>query len=45
MIEEALALVRPRLGDAAFAVSWEEGKALSADEGVALALGELERVA
>ena len=43
IVEEALAGIRAEIDDASFAAAWEEGKALSADEGVALALGELDR--
>jgi len=32
--------IRAELNDATFAAAWEQGKALNADEAVALALGE-----
>jgi len=41
MKEEALAAIREQLDEAAFAEAWEEGKALTADQAVALALEEL----
>jgi len=37
--EEALATIRAHLDDAAVAEAWEQGRALTADEAVALALG------
>ena len=43
IVEDALAGIRAEIDDASFAAAWEEGKVLSADEGVALALGELDR--
>jgi predicted ATPase/class 3 adenylate cyclase len=36
--EETLTAIRTQLDDAAFAVAWEQGRALTADEAVALAL-------
>jgi tetratricopeptide (TPR) repeat protein len=41
--EEALTAIRAQLDDAAFAEAWEEGQALTTDDAIALALGELER--
>jgi predicted ATPase/class 3 adenylate cyclase len=41
--DEAHTAIRAQLDDAAFAEAWEEGQALTADEAIALALGELER--
>jgi predicted ATPase/class 3 adenylate cyclase len=38
LIEEALVAIQTELDDAAFAAAWEEGKALTVDEAVALAL-------
>jgi len=40
IVEEALVGIRAELNDATFAAAWEQGKALNADEAVALALGE-----
>jgi predicted ATPase len=42
MNEETLARVRGRLDEAAFAEAWDQGRALTADEAVALALDSLE---
>jgi len=42
-IEGTRAAIHAQIDDATFAEAWEEGKALSADEAVALALGELGR--
>jgi hypothetical protein len=39
--EEALALIRTRLDEAAIADAWRQGAKLSAEEAVALALGEV----
>ena len=39
--EEALRAIRSQLDDAAFAEAWEQGRALTADEAVALALESL----
>ena len=39
--DEALALIHARLDDAAFREAWEQGRALTADEAVALALTAL----
>jgi len=41
--EATLARIRGLLDDAAFAEAWEQGRALTIDEAVALALGEAER--
>ena len=38
MNEETLGVIRSQLDDAAFAEAWEEGRALTIDEAVALAL-------
>jgi hypothetical protein len=43
MNEETLPKIRAQLDDAAFAKAWAEGRALTIDRAVALALGELER--
>ncbi len=43
VIGEALAVIRTQLDEAAFAEAWEEGRTLTVDEAVALALGEAER--
>ena len=43
MNRETLTAIRRQIDDAVFSEAWEEGKALSADEAVALALGELGR--
>ena len=43
MKEEALATIRAQLDESAFAEAWEQGRALTADEAVALALAEAER--
>jgi hypothetical protein len=40
--EQALGLIRERLDEAAIAQAFEQGRTLTADEAVALALGELE---
>ena len=40
MTDEALARIRSELDESVFAEAWEEGRRLSADEAVALALGE-----
>jgi predicted ATPase len=40
--EQALGLIRERLDEAAIAEAFEQGRTLTADEAVALALGELE---
>jgi hypothetical protein len=37
-----LALIREQLDDAAFSEAWDQGRKLTMDEVVALALGELE---
>jgi predicted ATPase/class 3 adenylate cyclase len=42
MTAQTLAAVRPELDEAAFAVAWAEGEALTADEAVALALATLD---
>ncbi len=39
-IDETLAMIHARLDEAAFAEAWEEGRVLTADEAVALALEE-----
>jgi hypothetical protein len=39
--EETLAMIRTQLDEAAFAEAWGQGKALTADRAVALALEEL----
>ena len=41
--DEALNLIRAQLDEAALAGAWEHGRTLTADEAVALALGELGR--
>jgi predicted ATPase len=41
--EETLPLLRKQLDEAAFAEAWEQGRALTVDEAVALALSALER--
>jgi len=41
--EATLARIHGMLDDAAFAEAWEQGRALTIDEAVALALGEVER--
>jgi non-specific serine/threonine protein kinase len=41
--EEALTAIHTQLDNDAFAEAWEDGKALTVDEAVALALGELGR--
>jgi predicted ATPase/class 3 adenylate cyclase len=43
MNRETLTVIHARLDDAAFLAAWDEGKALSEDEAVELALGELKR--
>ena len=43
--DESLALIRARLDDAAFLEAWEQGRALTADEAVTLALTALTRPA
>ena len=40
MMDEALAWIRTELDESVFAEAWEQGQRLSADEAVALALGE-----
>ncbi len=40
--EQLLTLVREQLDDAAFTEAWEEGRKLTADEAVALALESLD---
>ena len=40
---ETLAMIHAQLDDDAFAEAWEQGRALTLDEAVALALGEAER--
>ena len=42
MNEETLTAVREQLGEAAVAEAWEQGRALTVDEAVALALDSLE---
>jgi predicted ATPase len=42
MKEETLATIRTQLDDASFAEAWEQGRALTADEAVALALDSLD---
>jgi len=42
MNEETLAVIRAQLDEAAFAEAWEQGRALTADEAVALALDLLD---
>jgi hypothetical protein len=39
--EKTLSAIRAQLNDSAFTEAWEQGKALTADEAVALALDEL----
>jgi predicted ATPase/DNA-binding SARP family transcriptional activator len=39
--EKALTAIRPQLDEAAFAAAWEQGRSLTADEAVALALDSL----
>ena len=41
--ERTRAIAREELGETAFAEAWEEGRALTPDEAVSLALRELER--
>jgi hypothetical protein len=41
-VDDATARVRAVLDEAAFAAAWEEGRALTLDEAIALALGETE---
>ncbi len=41
-LRETLAAVREQLDDATFADAWEQGRKLTADEAVALALGEVD---
>ncbi len=41
MKEEALATIRTQLDEAAVAEAWEQGRALTVDEAVALALDSL----
>jgi predicted ATPase/class 3 adenylate cyclase len=43
MNEETLATIRNQLDEAAFAEEWEQGRSLTVDEAVSLALRELER--
>ena len=43
MNEMTLNTIRTQLDEAAFAEAWEQGRALTVDEAVALALGEVER--
>ena len=40
--DETLATIHARLDETAFAVAWEQGRSLTADEAVALALAELD---
>jgi hypothetical protein len=40
--DEALSAIRTELDEAAFAVAWEQGRTLTADEAVALALESLD---
>ena len=40
--DEALTLIRAQLDEAAFAEAWEQGRKLTADEAVALALESLD---
>jgi non-specific serine/threonine protein kinase len=40
--EETLAIIRKRLDDAALAAAWEQGRTLSLDEAIALALASVE---
>lgn len=40
--DEALSAIRTQLDEAAFAVAWEQGRTLTADEAVALALESLD---
>jgi predicted ATPase/class 3 adenylate cyclase len=42
MNEDTLSVARPQLDDAAFAKAWEEGRQLTADEAIALALDSLD---
>jgi tetratricopeptide (TPR) repeat protein len=41
-LEETLSSVRPQLDDATFTEAWEQGRALTPDEAVALALASLD---
>ncbi len=43
MNEQTLAMIRTQLDEAAFAEEWEQGRSLTVDEAVSLALRELER--
>ncbi len=43
MIEEALAVIHTQLDDSAFTEAWEQGKALTAEDAIALALDSLDR--
>jgi predicted ATPase len=45
MNDATLAAIRPQLDDASFTEAWEQGRALTADEAVALALDSLDRPA
>ena len=40
--DETLALIRSEIDDAEFAAAWEQGRSLTGDEAVALAVGSLE---
>jgi hypothetical protein len=40
--DEALTLIRAQLDEAAFAETWEQGRKLTADDAVALALDSLD---
>jgi hypothetical protein len=40
--DQTLAVFRRQLDEAAFAAAWEEGRTLTADEAVALALGSVD---
>ncbi|OFW72800.1 MAG: hypothetical protein A2Y55_05060 [Actinobacteria bacterium RBG_16_68_12] len=42
MNDETLTAIRAQLDEAAFAEAWEQGKALTADEALALALGSID---
>ena len=41
MNEETLGTIHAQLNDEAFREAWEEGRALTVDQAVALALGEI----
>jgi hypothetical protein len=43
MNEETLATIRTQLDEPAFDEEWEQGRSLTVDEAVSLALGELEQ--